>query len=70
MVGAEQAIEIDRAELELSPIRALETRHPGDLLVLVWLSGREREECVVHAENRSCDEAGWESPEAERFTSS
>ena len=69
MVGAEQAIEIDRTEFELSPVRYLEARHTDRLFMLVWLSGWEREEGFVHAEDRSCDEAGWESPEAERFTS-
>jgi len=61
MVGAEQALEIDRTKLELSPVRNLESRNPGRLLVLVWLNGRECEEGVVHVLNRSCDEPVWES---------
>jgi hypothetical protein len=61
MVGAEQAVEIDRPKLELAAIRDLESRNPWRLLVLVWLSRRELEEGIVHAENRSCDATGWES---------
>ena len=62
MVWAEQAVEIDRPKLELVPVRELESRNPCRFLVLVWLSGWELEEGVVHAENRSCGEVGWESP--------
>jgi len=58
MVGAEQAIEIDRTKLELTPVRKLESRYPCRLLALVWFGGREIEEAVVHAENRSCDATG------------
>ena len=29
MVGAEQTIEIDRAKLQLAPVRELETSYPG-----------------------------------------
>jgi hypothetical protein len=61
MVGAEQAIEIDRPKFELTAVRNLESRNPGRLRVLVWLSGRELEEGVVHEPNRSCDATGWES---------
>ena len=61
MVGAEQAVEIDRAKLELAAIRDLESRNPCLLFRLVWLTGWEIEEAVVHAENRSCDANGWES---------
>ena len=61
MVGAEQAIEIDRPKFELPPVRNLESRNPGRLRVLVWLSGRELEEGVVHEPNRSCDATAWES---------
>ncbi len=70
MVGAEQAVEIDRAKLELAAIRDLESRNPCLLFRLVWLTGWEIEEAVVHAENcsRRCERLGI--PSAERFTSS
>jgi hypothetical protein len=41
MVGAEEAIEIDRAKLKLTPVRKLEARNPCRLLALVWLAGRK-----------------------------
>jgi hypothetical protein len=61
VVGAKEAIEIDRTKLELTPVRKLEPRCSCRLLALVWLNGRKIEEGVVHAENRSCDEPAWES---------
>ena len=61
MVGAKEAIEIDRPKFELVSVWKLEPRCSCRLLALVWLSGREIEEGVVHAENRSCDAVGWES---------
>jgi hypothetical protein len=61
MVGAEQAVQIDRTQFELAAIRDLESRNSARLLALVWLSGRELEEGVVHEPNRSCDATGWES---------
>ncbi len=70
MVGAKEAIEIDRAKFELAPVRELEPRCPCRLLALVWLNGRKIEEAVVHAENRSCDANRLGIPSAERFTSS
>ena len=69
MVGAKEAIEIDRAKFELLPVRKLEPRCSCRLLALVWLTGRKIEEGVVHAENCSCDDTGWESL-SRRFTSS
>ena len=45
-----------------TPFRALQPGHSGPgRVALGGLPGREREELVVHALNRSCDEPGWES---------
>ena len=63
VVGWQEALEINRAELELAPVGTLESRQPGrGLLGPRWVSGREREERVVHAGNCSCDTFAWESP--------
>ncbi len=62
VIGWQETIEIDRAELNLAPVRALQAgRARSELLGLRWFSGWEREE-GVHAGNRSCDDLGWESP--------
>ena len=44
MVGAKEAIEIDRPKFELVSVWKLEPRCSCRLLALVWLSGREIEE--------------------------
>ena len=63
MVGRQEAVEVDRAKLELAAVRTLQARGPrSELLGLGWLSRREREEGVVHALDRICDDPGWESP--------
>ena len=63
VVGWQETLEIDRAQLELAPVGTLESRHPGrGRLGLRWIGGREREEGVVHARIVRCDTFAWESP--------
>jgi hypothetical protein len=62
VVGRQQAVEVDRAQLELAPVGTLQTGHTGGaLLALNWLARREREQVVVHGRNRSCEGPSWES---------
>jgi hypothetical protein len=61
MVWANEPIEIDRPKLQLAAIGDLQSRNPCYLLQFGWLSGCEREERVVHALNRSCDDPAWGS---------
>lgn len=50
MVGRQEAVEIDRAELEMAAVRTLQARGlRSELLGLGWRSRREREVGVVHA---------------------
>ncbi len=65
VVRRQEAVEVDRAQLDLAPVRALQARPArSQLLGLRWLRRRECEEGVVHAGNRSCDGLSWEIPSA------
>ena len=65
VIGRQETVEIDRAELELAPVRALQARRARSELLGLWSFSRwEREERVVHSGNRSCDRPRWESPRA------
>ena len=63
VVGRQEALEIDRAKLDLVPVRALQSRHAGHRSVRFGgLRGRDLKEGVVHGPDRSCDASICESP--------
>ena len=63
VVGRQETVEIDRTKLELATVGTLQPgRARSEFRGLRWISGWEREEGVVHAGNRSCDDLCWESP--------
>lgn len=62
MVGRQEAVEVDRPQLELGPVRALHPGHAPARLRLGSRLGRREIEELVHTRERSCTGPSWESP--------